>query len=334
MRMADRTKARKKTFISLENYEPADAKYLWKPYIPLGFVTIIEGDPGVGKSWLTLVIAAAVSNGGGLPGQRSVKKGRVLIMSAEDDPHITLRPRLDACGGDPRMVYYATEHFTFDETGLETLRRNIREHRPLLVIVDPIVAYIGGDVDLHRANETRGLFTKLAKMASRYRCSLVVVRHLTKSLNDNATYRGIGSIDIIASVRSALLVDKDLDDPKNIRAVIHHKANLSHHGKTLLYEVKRASTRPGSIFKWKGSAAYDITEYMAKKHRDPGAPDDKRQNAMGLLTKLLETEPKLATEIEAMMDAGGVAARTLKRAKRDLGITSKKIGDVWYWQLP
>jgi hypothetical protein len=328
------TKRKKPTFKSLNNYEPADAEFLWNPYIPLGQVTLIEGDPGLGKSWLTMDIAACISTGDPLPGQKKLRQGRILLLSAEDDPSITLRPRLDASCGDPSQVFCATEHFTFDEAGLQRLRSNVRKHRPLLVIIDPIVAYIGSDVDMHRANETRPLFKELANIAEKYNCAIVVVRHLRKAGGDNASYLGLGSIDIIASVRSTILVAKDLDDPTNVRCLIHHKANISAKGKTLLYRIVPTKKRPGSELIWAGEAEYDIEEYMKQRNKDPGAPDDKRQIAVGLLTKLLENGPKPAAEIEATMATASVSGRTLKRAKRELGVTSEKSGDRWIWRLP
>lgn len=328
------TKQKKEIFKSLDHFEPADAKFLWDPYIPLGFVTIIEGDPGLGKSWLTMQLAAQISIGEPLPGQKRVKDGSVLVLSAEDDPNITLRPRLDACGGDPSRVYFATEHFTFDETGLTLLRRNVKKHRPLLVIVDPIVAYMGGGLDMHRANETRPLFAGLAHIAADFKCAIVVVRHLTKGNNENATYRGIGSIDIIASVRSAILIDKDLDDPKAVRCAIHHKANLSRHGETRLFSIEKTKKRPGSKFAWRGTAEYDISEYTSARHKNAGAPNDSRETASAFLFKILEHGPKLASEIEALASAANIKVRTLKRAKAELGVKSRKTGGVWEWSLP
>lgn len=324
----------KSAFKSLDNYDPADAEFLWEPYIPLGKVTLVEGDPGLGKSWLTMEIAAAVSTGEPLPGQKHPRQGRVLLMSAEDDPNITLRPRLDASGGNPKEVFCATEHFTFDKPGLRRLKASVREHRPLLVVIDPIVAYIGGNVDMHRANETRPLFKELNDIATQFKCAIVVVRHLTKGNNDNATYRGLGSIDIIASVRSTLLIDKDLDDPKTVRCLIHHKANLSHKGKTWLYSIERTSARPGSKLVWQGTAEYGIDEYMKSRNKDPGAPNEKRQTAKALLEKLLQHGPRPAREVEETLAAAGVQDRTLKRAKKELGVESKKVGETWEWSLP
>ena len=327
-------KRTKETFRSLEKYTAATAEFLWEPYIPLGKVTLIEGDPGLGKSWLTMEIAAAISTGDPLPDQTAPRQGRVLLMSAEDDPKITLRPRLDASGGDPKEVFCATEHFTFDKAGVLRLRRNVRKHQPLLVVIDPIVAYIGSNVDMHRANETRPLFRELNEIAEKNKCAVVVVRHLTKAHNDNATYRGLGSIDIIASVRSTLLVDKALDDPKNVRCLIHHKANISRKGKTCLFRIEKTNVLPGAKLAWCGTAEYGIDEYMKMRSKDLGAPDDKRQNAIGLLTKLLEMGAKPAAGIEEMMAAAGISSRTLKRAKKELGVKSVKVGNGWKWRLP
>ncbi len=324
---------KREDFRSLDNYEPADARFLWKPYIPLGKVTLIEGDPGLGKSWLTMYIASCVSTGDPLPGQDKTLHGPVLLLSAEDDPNITMRPRLDALAGDPSQVFIATKHFTFDEAGLKRLRFAVRKHRPKVVIIDPIVAYIGSDVDLHRANETRQLFTKLSETAEKYDCAIVVVRHLRKAGGDNAAHLGLGSIDIIAAVRSTLLIGKDYEDPTR-RCLIHHKANISEHGKTLIYRIVKSPERPGARFEWVGEADYGIDAYMAQRGRDRGPPDDKRQMAAALLTKLLETGPRPAAEIEELAEAANISGSTLKRAKKELAIKSKKKGDTWIWRMP
>lgn len=328
------TTRKREAFRSLDNYEPADAQFLWEPYIPQGKVTLIEGDPGLGKSWLTMYIAACVSTGRPLPEQETMRQGRVLLLSAEDDPNITLRPRLDASGGDASQVFCATKHFTFDAAGIRRLRGAVRRHRPLLVIIDPIVAYMGADLDMHRANETRGLFTDLSAIAEKYNCAVVVVRHLRKAGSDNAAHLGLGSIDIIASVRSTLMVAKDLDDPANVRCLIHHKANISAKGNTLLYRISRTNARPGSKLAWTGTADYGMDEYMKRRNKEPGAPDDKRQTATAFLRKVLEAGPRAATEVEGLAEAADISDRTLKRAKRALGIKSKRVDGEWLWRLP
>src|SRR5205085_12252403 len=140
-------------------------RWLWHPYIPLGKITILEGDPGLGKSWLTCAIAAAVSCGRGLPGTDSFEPGNVLMLSAEDGLADTLRPRLDAVGADVSRVFALAEPITFDTPGLIRLEAAIIEHKPSLVIIDPLFAFTGAKTDIHRANECRAISAPLAAIA-------------------------------------------------------------------------------------------------------------------------------------------------------------------------
>lgn len=323
-----------KHFVRLDMYEPEDAKFLWKPYIPQGFVTIIEGDPSLGKTYAAMSIAASISTGRSLPGTKERKCGKVLIMSAEDDPRITLRPRIDGLGGNPKKIFYAEEFFTFDDNGLDILERNIRRIKPLLIVIDPIVAYMGSDVDMNRANETRPLFKKLGDIASEYSCSILLVRHLTKASKEKSIYRGLGSIDMIAAVRSAILVDKDLDDPKNIRAVMHHKHNLSERGQTLLYRITSSDKRPGSKFEWLGTASYDVDEHHRQQQRSPGPSGEKGKGAEALLKRILAEGPVAANKLFLAGKDEGFSQKTLRRAKKKLSVKATKKADGWWWELP
>jgi RecA-family ATPase len=171
---------RKLSLVCMADVAPEEVEFLWRPYIPLGKLTNIEGDPEGGKSTLSLQIAAAVSKGGMLRDQKMVN-GRVLLLSAEDGLADTVRPRLDRANANCQNVIALDKHFSFDAEGLRFLDWAIGEVGPDLVIIDPIVAYTGEKVDMYRANQVRKMMKGLADLAEKHGCAIVIVRHFKKS---------------------------------------------------------------------------------------------------------------------------------------------------------
>jgi RecA-family ATPase len=174
----------------MADVRPETVSWLWHPYIARGKLTILEGDPGLGKSWLTCALAAGVSRGRGLPGAEPFEPGHVLMLSAEDGLGDTLRPRLDAVGADVSRVFALAEPMTFDTAGLIYLEAVILKYSPSLVVIDPLFAFTGGKVDIHRSNECRAISAPLAAIAERCGCALVAVRHLGKSRGGAGTPGG------------------------------------------------------------------------------------------------------------------------------------------------
>src|SRR5215510_10214546 len=209
----------------LADVQAETIEWLWKPYIAIGKITVIEGDPGLGKSWLTMAITTAIAAGKGLPGAEIAEPACVLMCSAEDGLEDTIRPRLDTFGADVTRIYAVETPFTLDQAGILALEEQIAIHKPKLVIIDPLVAYFGAGVDMHRANETREIMAALAVVAKKFRCAILCVRHLAKGGASKAIYRGIGSIDITAAARSVLLVGADPND-QNKRGIVQIKNNL------------------------------------------------------------------------------------------------------------
>ncbi len=237
----------------LSGVTPEKIDWLWYPYIPRGKVTLLEGDPGLGKSWATMAIAAAVSRGRKLPGQKVARNGKVLVLSAEDGIADTIRPRVGSLEANLRKVFAIDEPVIMDEEGIERVGQQIRVIKPQLVVLDPLVAYMGGKIDLHKANETRTIMSGLAHLAQTHHVAILAVRHLTKGQRDKSVYRGIGSIDIIGAARSAILVGQHPFDERD-RVMVHIKSNLAHSGKSIRYRLRPESSRP---FRWIGLC--DIT---------------------------------------------------------------------------
>ena len=312
--------------IPLADVKPESVRWIWKPYLPRGKLVLLEGDPGVGKSHLLAAIAAACSTGRKLPDQpRASKPARVLLLSAEDGLADTLRPRLQALKADLKRVHASDAVLILDPEGLKRLEQEIKRVRPALVGLDPIVGYLDARTDIHRANQVRRALAPLAALARRHRCTIIMVRHLTKGPRERAIYRGLGSIDFAATVRSVLLVGNDPSDPQR-RILAHIKCNFAALGGSLAFRLDRGR------FTWAGTSELRGEDLC----QPPPTADERsaRAEAADFLNKTLEAGPMAATEVRDAAKKVGIASATLNRAKRVLGIRSSRRGRHWVWVLP
>lgn len=226
--------------ICLAHVKPERVSWLWPGYLPLGKLVVIDGDPGVGKSVLTLDLTARVTTGSQMPDGSQPVKGAVLILSAEDGLADTIRPRLDAAGADPAQVITITGITAVDEDGKDFTRpvsipadlidieKVITEHGVVLVVIDVLMAYLGGDVNSHRDQDVRRALSPVAAMAGRTKCCVVVLRHLNKASGTSAIYRGGGSIGIGGAARAVFIAGIDPEDDSGTRHVLASvKCNLS-----------------------------------------------------------------------------------------------------------
>jgi DNA repair protein RadA/Sms len=319
-------KATSGLLVRLADVEPEDIQWLFPPYIPLGKVTLIEGDPGLGKSRLTHALAAAVSRGQGLLNGPSRPPRPVLLLTMEDGLADTVRPHLERLGADLSVIHAYSAPPTLDQKGLAMLERHIVEHRPGLVIIDPLQGAMGGKIDLHRANETRPFMAALAELANRYSCAIICVRHLTKGARDRAIYRGIGSIDITGAARSILQVGIHPED-KGLRVLAHAKSNLGPFGPSWSFTISDKGT-----FEWGEEVRYTAEDLFRP------AMDEESQTALGeatsFLREILSAGPVAQRKIEQKAGDRGIKKRTLDRAKKKLGVRSRKQPDGWSWELP
>ncbi len=315
-----------KPTIFLNTVEPQETQWLWEPFIPLGKLTIIQGDPGCGKSTLALNIAAAVTQGRAFPDMDSIVTcgQMVLYQNAEDGLADTIRPRLDAAGADTRMVFTldeSQERLSFCDT---ELLQAIQIHRPRLVVLDPLQAYMGGYIDMHRANEVRPVLALLASYAERYQCAVVLIGHMNKMGGQSALYRGMGSIDIAAAARSVLLVAKHPQDA-GTRVVMQIKNSLAQ------MPPPQAFTLTDGKVHWLGDC--DVTESQLL------SPGEEHKNAVSAAILFLkeqfsdETPVMPSKQIEALARAAGIAKATLYRAKERLGIRSVRQGVQSFWVM-
>lgn len=316
---------------NLQGVQVELVNWLWFPYIPYGKLTLIEGDPGIGKSWLSLAIITAISLGFGIPGQSDISNGPCLIASAEDGLEDTIKPRLISMKANCELISACSGLFTLDEIGFQWLENKIIENLPVLLVIDPLVAYLSGTLDIHKANQVRYATARLSNIAGKYGIAIIAIRHLTKGQSSKAIYRGLGSIDFTAAARSVLLVGEDEDTKQ--RGFVHIKSNLAPLGEPVGYELKDGQ------FYW-----LDHCELTSEKILQPTVDRDtpERNEATSFISDILKDGPVPAHEIyDKALNVGGIAKRTLDRAKKQLRVESykegekgKKGGGIWYWFLP
>ncbi len=316
--------------------EPEEISWLWHPYIPLGKLTILEGDPGQGKTYLMLAIASALTNGYTLPDQRgrpgppSNPKQHVLYISAEDGLADTLVPRAIKAEADLHYLHGVRgvsgaeiEPFTFAQLAL--LEDTIKSIGAKLIIIDPIQAFLGAGVDMHRANEVRPLMAMLARIAERNLCSILLIRHINKGVG-KALYRGMGSIDFTAAARSVLVVAESLEDPAK-KIMAQAKNSLATVGTSLVFSIRDEG------FAWCGASKIDANDLVGQQ---PVKGQHQRNSAAEWLMETLRAdEGELSVQqLQDEAEANGLSWRTLERAKAALHIVSFKKSGSWYWKLP
>ena len=312
--------------------------WVWPRRIPRGKLSIWEGDPGVGKSAATTDVAARVSAGHPWPDGTPGEAGGVVLLSAKDGLADTIRPRLEAAGGDPsKVLALATvcdargERLLSIPEDLSFVRLGIERVDALLVVVDPLMAFLSGGVNSHRDQDVRRALAPLAALAEDTGAAVVVVRHLTKAAGGHTLYRGGGSIGIIGAARSALLVAKHPED-ENLRVLAGLKSNLGPLAPSLAFTL--AGTTSGAVrVEWKGETPHTAAALLAP----PADPEERSAlaEAKDFLRNVLGDGPRWSKTVMNEARDAEISEITLKRAKRELGIISSKQADgTWIWRLP
>ena len=321
-------------FVTLSDVEEEDVHWLLEPYIPKGALTVLDGDPGQGKSFFCAALAAAISSGKKLPFAKSAIEGHVVMLSAEDSNSTILKPRIIACGGNPEKIHAQSSPFTLDVKGLSLLRAELEKRKPVLVIIDPITAYMGASLDMYRANDTTEFLVAVEALAREFDCAILIVRHLKKSSGDIAIYRGIGSIAVTARVRSGLILGRDPNDVQ-MRAVAQIKSNYGEFGPTILFDLKQKIGFRQPKVVWQGTTTkIDGEAILARPPADRGRPNLEREEAKTFLKDALSDGPLEKSRIIRMAEARSISEMTLRRAAEELGVTKGKKGKISYWTLP
>lgn len=310
--------------IQMSEIESEKVSWLWYPFIPYGKLTIIQGDPGDGKTTLVLNLAARLSKGLALDEQEnSTDPISVIYQTAEDGLADTVKPRLEEAGADCSKISVIDESDKSLSMADERIEEALIATKAKLLILDPIQAYLGGGMDMNRANEARDMTKRLGALAEKYKCAIVLIGHMNKASGNKAAYRGMGSIDFYAVARSVLLVGRIEGEP-NLRAMVQIKNNLAAFGHSKAFELAESG------FRWIGD--YEITADEVLGGIAPKV--NKQDRATDLLKELMNDRKMIpSNEIFEMAREENISKRTLENAKQSLGIKAKKINDTWYWIL-
>ena len=297
--------------IRMSDVELTPVEWLWKPYLPFGKLSVLQGNPGEGKTYFAMHLAAACTNGKLLPNMERMEPFNVIYQTAEDGLGDTVKPRLIEAGADLDRVLVIDDSDVQLTLSDERIEKAIIENNARLVIIDPIQAYLGADVDMNRANEVRPIFMRLGQVAQRTGCAILLIGHLNKAAGMQSLQRGLGSIDIAAAVRSVMFIGKLKHDP-SMRILTHEKSSLAPPGASLAFSLGDEGG-----FRWVGE--YDITADEMLSGIEPQR-ETKTQQAKDLICALLAGGKQVLSEdIDKAALERGIPGRTVRDAKRELG---------------
>ena len=297
--------------IRMSDVELTPVDWLWKPYLPFGKLSVLQGNPGEGKTYFAMHLAAACTNGKLLPNMERMEPFNVIYQTAEDGLGDTVKPRLIEAGADLDRVLVIDDSEVQLTLSDERIEKAIIENNARLVIIDPIQAYLGADVDMNRANEVRPIFMRLGQVAQRTGCAILLIGHLNKAAGMQSLQRGLGSIDIAAAVRSVMFIGKLKHDP-TMRILTHEKSSLAPPGVSLAFSLGDEGG-----FRWVGE--YDITADEMLSGIEPQR-ETKTQQAKDLICTLLAGGKQVLSEdIDKAALERGIPCRTVRDAKRELG---------------
>ena len=309
---------------SYSNVEATSVRWLWYPYIPYGKLTLLQGDPGEGKSTFIIRVAAALTKGEALPGcGKPDAPVTVIYQCSEDGLSDTVKPRLMEAGADCSRVVYIVEEeapLTLDD---ERIGEAIAQTGAKLMIIDPIQAFMGQDVDWNNAVKIRHVLKNLSHTAQKYSCAIVMIGHMNKTAGGKNLYRGLGSIDIAAIARSVLMISRDKEEPWK-RYMYPVKSSLAPEGHPICFELGEANG-----FQWIGECDVTIDELLQQNTGSIA----KKETAAEYLRTLLMSNDIQSSVIFEKLNLMGISHRTVQEAKKEMGIHSYRKGNAWYWHL-
>ena len=310
--------------INMADVAVEQVRWAWHPYIPQGKLTIVQGDPGEGKTTFILALVSLLTKGDPLPGEELHREPiRVIYQTAEDGLADTVKPRLLATGADCSKIIVIDESEHSLTLSDERLEKAIVATGARIIILDPLQAYLGGNVDMHRANEVRPVLSRLAVVAERTGSAVILIGHMNKAQGAKSSYRGLGSIDFRAAARSVLLIGRTKENP-SLRIVAHDKSSLAPAGKSIAFEIA-----DGGAVLWKGFCETTVDELLYGN-----APvQTKTMQAEELLCEMLKN-PTPAVEVYNKAKTRGICERTLKAAKKNVGVVAMRVSGHWVWNLP
>lgn len=313
--------------ICMNDVEQTEVDWLWYPYIPFGKLTIVQGNPGEGKTFFAMQLAAACTNQKFLPDMEPFEPFNMIFQTAEDGLGDTVKPRLVSSGADLQRVLVIDDTENPLTLADDRIEKAIRENNARLMVIDPLQAFLGANVDMNRANEVRPVFRKLADIAQSTGCAIVMIGHLNKASGTQSTYRGLGSIDIAAVVRSILFVGKVKDDPTT-RVIVHEKSSLAPPGQASAFSL---GDQKG--FRWIG--AYDISAEDLLAGGEGTRTELKQEQAVKLIYEFLSDGREVSVaELNKEAIERGISERTVRMVRNSMKdkLESERRGkDWWIW---
>ena len=301
-----------------KDIEQTSVEWLWFPYIPFGKLTIIQGNPGEGKTYFAMMLTAACTNRKLFPNMEDIEPFNVIYQTAEDGMGDTIKPRLVEAGADLSRVMVIDDSEEVLTLSDDRIEKAVRQNHVRLVVIDPVQAFIGADVDMNRANEVRPVFRKLGMIAEKTSCAIVLIGHLNKSSGTQSTYRGLGSIDIMAAVRSLIFIGKVKKDPTT-RVLIHEKSSLAPPGETMAFKL---GDEEG--FRWVG--AYEISADELLDGKEGKATETKLERGAKLIQELLVDKNEISIrELDDKAKEQGISGRTMR------DVRSRMKNELEYW---
>lgn len=326
---------------SFDKYEEKELPYLWYPYLPIGRITMLEGDPGQGKSWFALAVASCASRGTWMDvlptGGSFMEPAGVIYITSEDDPEDTIVKRLRILQADKSKIHYVAGKAKGNEgkiaitfADIPMIARAIERANAKLVIVDPIQAYLPTNTDMNKAQEVRRILDPLADLAQEKQCAILLLRHLAKGNKDNALYRGMGSVDWTGKARSVLFCGErrelrsrnDLGATRRV-AVAHVKTN-NMLGPSVEFELSPDQ------FLWVGTSDISTEQILLSSSINL----DSLNEAKELLLSILHEDGLTPMQVQKNARAAGISMDQIHVAKNALGITRKQVYGQWRWVLP
>ena len=322
--------------VCADQVKPRRVEWLWHHRVPLGKITLISGDPNVGKSTLFVDLHARVSTGRAFPDGAPAPCGPTLILTAEDAPDDTLVPRLMAAEADLSKVHIlgGGERRIVLPDDMRMLAEAVERIRPTLVTIDPITEFLSGDTNTWKDDSVRAALNPPAGLAREFNFALIASRHLNKSSNGRALYRGGGSIAFTALARTEYLAARDPENPTRV-ILAEVKNNLAPSQPSLSYTLEGAGEFDAVRVCWAGTSALTADQLCVMDD-----PETKTQidEAKDFLSKVLEDGPVSVPKAKAEASAAGLSWRTVQRAQSALRLKTEKVGfggeGPWYWSLP
>ena len=330
--------------ILLADVQPEDVQWLWQGRIPLGKICLLDGDPGLGKSTVTLDLAARVSTGMEMPDRTPGVAGGVVLLSAEDGLADTVRPRLLVHGADLTKILALQQVGAGDDQrlvalpeDLPSLREAIERVGAKLVVIDPLMAFLGAKVNSHHDQDVRRALAAMAALAQDTGAATVIVRHLNKNAGGNPLYRGGGSIGIIGAARAGLLVARH-PQIESQRVLALTKSNLAREAASLEFILDDIGGTPR--VRWLGESEFTAADLLAQEHASGGGRGTRDEEKEFLAEMLAGGESVSVQRVMQEAVDAGFSRHSIERAAKDLGIVKRKVGrpgqqgQQWTWALP